>query len=131
MVTPQHLALIEQLASTPGEAWGRSALLACLRRLQDRGPTEAAIVEVYQAWPLEDGFQIVYLSPWGPRVGLTARRGKLEWFANVYVDDPGSEPTPREFGMEVADYFVAEPLGKYAETLEFDSDGLGWWGSER
>jgi hypothetical protein len=128
VATVRHLALIEQLAANSDARWGKQALLACLEKLRDGGPTEAAIVDVYDAWPLDDGFKIVYLSPWGPKVGLTARRGRLEFFMDVYVEDAEAELTPKQFGDEVADFFVAEPLGNRVDFLDYDADGLGWWG---
>jgi hypothetical protein len=131
VVTEQHAALIEQLDSASPTGWGERALLACLTRLRDGGPTEASIVEVYEAWPVDDGFKIVYLSPWGPRVGLTARLGAMQFFMNIYADSLKSEPTPEEFGKEIADFFVAEPLGGYVDILEYDAEGLGWWGERR
>ena len=127
-MTAQHRELIEELAAGPRKEWGESALLACLEKLRDGGPTEAALVEVYRAWAIQRGFKIVYLSPWGPTVGLTARAGQLQFFSNIYCDDPDADPTPEQFGMEVADFFVAEPLGRFSDVLEFDTDGLGWWG---
>ena len=129
MVTPEHARLINELEASPDRPWGEAALLACLRKLRDGGPTEYQIVEVRRAAPTEDGFDIVYLSPWGPEVGLTARLGQLQYFGGVYQESYDRDPTPEEFGDEVADFFVAEPLGNYASVLDVDDSGLGWWGS--
>jgi hypothetical protein len=128
VVTELHDALIASLDSLSEATWGEQALLACLRRLRDGGPTEYAIVEMHSAWPIEDGFKIVYLAPWGPVVGLTAQRDELEYFQGIYQGD-GADLIADSFGMEVADFYIAEPLGNYAELLETDADGVGWWGS--
>jgi len=128
MVTESHSRLIAELEESTHLTWGGEALLACLSKLRDGGPTEYAIVDVLRAWPIDDGFKIVYLSPWGPEVGLTARLGELEYFQNFYQAEDDIL-TADEFGMEVADLYVAEPLGRYGDVLDFDSDGVGWWGS--
>jgi hypothetical protein len=125
----RHSELLARLKQLPERTWGQQALLVCLRRLRDGGPTEAAIVEVYEAWPLDDGFKIVYLSPWGPIVGLTARREKLQFFSCIYQDDEG-DITPEAFGKEIADFFVGEPLGNYVDVLSYDDEDLGWWGAD-
>ena len=129
MVTPEHAALIAELEAKANASWGAQALLACLQKLRDGGPTEASIVEVCKAAPLVDGFTIDYLSPWGPRVGLVARRGQLRDFAGVYQADADTL-TPAEFGDEIADFFVGEPLGTYSDRLKYDEAGLGWWGDD-
>lgn len=128
MVTAEHAELIRQLSLLKRRNWGQDALLACLRKLRDGGPTEYQIVEVRRARPVEDGFDIVYLSPWGPEVGLAARVGLLKHFIGIYQ---GSEDslTAEAFGQEVADFYVAEPLGNYSAVLDFDESGLGWWGA--
>jgi hypothetical protein len=123
-----HESLIASLESLPEATWGEQALLACLCRLRDGGPTEHAIIEVHRAWPIENGFKVVYLSPWGPIVGLTAQRDDLEYFQRIYEQDE-TNLTAESFGMEVADFYVAEPLGRYADVLEIGRDGIGWWGS--
>jgi hypothetical protein len=128
MVTESHARLIADLEESADLAWGGEALLACLRKLRDGGSTECADVEVRRAWPIDGGFKIVYLTPWGPVVGLTARQGELEYFQGIYEEIAG-RLTAVAFGAEVADYYIAEPLGRYADVLEFDDDGLGWWGS--
>jgi hypothetical protein len=128
VVTDVHRSLLASLESSPEATWGEQALLACLRRLRDGGPTDYSIVDVIRAWPIDSGFEVVYLSPWGPVVGLTAQRGELEYFQGIYEED-GASLTAESFGMEVADFYVAEPLGRYTEVLEVDSDGIGWWGS--
>jgi hypothetical protein len=128
-VTPEHALLINELEASTHRTWGEVALLACLVKLRDGGPTEYKIVEVRRATPVEDGFDIVYLSPWGPEVGLTARLGQMQYFGGVYQEAYDRDPTAQEFGQEVADFFVGEPLGHYASVLDFDDSGLGWWGA--
>ena len=40
----------------------------------------------------------------------------------------GDVATPEEFGQEVADFNIGEPLGAYGDILDVDADGPGWWG---
>lgn len=72
---------------------------------------------------MDDGFCLVYRSPWGPTVGLRVVADG-DQFEAAYTD----EPTAGDFGVDIADFSVAEPLGSRADDLAFDSDGLGWWG---
>ena len=78
---------------------------------------------MHEGWPIDDGFCLVYRSPWGPTVGLrVAATGDQFEAAYTY------EPTASDFGVDIADFSVAEPLGSRADDLVFDADGLGWWG---
>jgi hypothetical protein len=129
MVTPEHAQLISDLEDLAERSWGDNALLACLLKLRDGGPTEYIIVEVRRATAVADGFDIVYLSPWGPEVGLSARLDQMQFFGGVYQESCDRDPTAAEFGQEIADFFVAEPLGTYAYPLDIDDTGLGWWGA--
>lgn len=87
------------------------------------GPTEAAEVKVHDGWAFDDGFCLMYDSPWGPTVGVRVKASGNQ-FAEAYTSDP----TAQDFGVDIADFTVAEPLGSYAYNLAFDSTGLGWWG---
>lgn len=135
MHTPEHSALISQLESAGPSTWGEQALLACLRRLRDGGPTESDLVEVRDAWAFPTGFCVVYKSPSGPDVGVritthsTGGHPPL-YFPDVYADNPDSGPTADEAGVTFADFAIAEPLGSIAGQLVYDSDGLGWWGED-
>jgi hypothetical protein len=129
MVTPEHTRLISELEMRSERSWGEDALLACLKKLRDGGPTEYQIVEVRRALAEDNGFDIVYLSPSGPEVGLSARLGQMQYFGGVYHESYDRDPTATEFGQEIADFFVAEPLGTYAHPLDIDDTGLGWWGA--
>lgn len=126
MESKRHAELIAELEAAASEEWGPRALLACLQKLRDGGPTEAAIVVVHDAWVTPDGFRVVYGSPWGPRVGIIRERHTTIDWVDAYTT--GDEPTPEEFGHEVADFNIGEPLGSYLEILDHDADGLGWWG---
>ncbi|SDQ49942.1 hypothetical protein SAMN04489742_1356 [Arthrobacter crystallopoietes] len=92
------------------------ALLACLERLRDGGPTQWEDVEVHDAWSTPDAFAITYSWPWGPDVGLVRRRASMQ----------GEDPV--EAAQFIADFDVAEPLGTAAARLHYDRAGLGWWG---
>lgn len=122
-VTPVHSAAIDELRALPELSWGQTALLSCLERLRSGGPTSADEVTVVGAWAFDDGFRVVYGSPWGPPVGLrvvaTGQR-----YSGAYAD----HPTAEEFGMDIADFSIAEPLGRFADRLVFDAGGVGWWG---
>lgn len=126
MLSPRHAELIAALEADGSEQWGPRALLACLRKLRDGGPTEAASVVVRDAWASSDGFRVVYDSPGGTRVGIIRDRWTTIDRLDVYAT--GDVATAEEFGEEVADFNIGEPLGAYADILDMDADGLGWWG---
>lgn len=121
-----HQRLIDGLESQ--SSWGDLALLACLTRLRDGGPTEWREVTVLDAWSVADGFCVVY-EMYGDRLGVRAHRatagGPPFWFDRGVF---GKHPTPEAFGQEIADYAVAEPLGSVGDNLVMDRDGVGWWG---
>lgn len=127
MFTDRHRALITELQAVRDPSWGALALLACLTRLRDGGPTSADHVAVQDAWATEDEFRVVYDSPWGPRVGIVRHRFTTVDRLDASASSPAG-PTPEEFGREVADFNIGEPLGSYAFALHYDDDGLGWWG---
>lgn len=127
MESVRHAELIAELEASLAEEWGQRALLACLRKLRDGGPTEAASVVVHDAWATADEFRVVYDSPWqGPRVGIIRDRWTTIDRTDAYAT--GDQSTPEEFGQEVADFNIGEPLGAYLDILDFDAAGLGWWG---
>jgi hypothetical protein len=124
MESQRHAELIAELEAAASTEWGPRALLACLKRLRDGGPAEAHRVFVHEAWARDDAFQVVYDSPEGLHVGLIRERGTTI----DRLDPADAEISPEEFGQEVADFNIGEPLGAYAEILDVDSQGLGWWG---
>lgn len=127
MLSERHAELIAELEAAASDEWGPRALLACLRKLRDGGPTEAESVVVHDAWATEDGFRVVYDAPWGgPRVGIVRERSTTIGWLDAYTT--GDEATPEEFGWEVADFNIGEPLGRWLDHLDVDADGLGWWG---
>ncbi|MDR6907786.1 hypothetical protein J2X63_003494 [Agromyces sp. 3263] len=135
MYTPEHAAVIAQLESAAQSTWGEQALLACLRRLRDGGPTEAHDVEVRDAWASPTGFCVVYKSPHGPEVGVRVTAESITghppfYFPDVYTEDVERGPTAEEAGITFADFAIAEPLGRIVEKLVYDAAGLGWWGEE-
>jgi hypothetical protein len=104
VLTWRHAQLIEELERLSDPTWGEAALLACLGKLRDGGPTEYELVEVRSARAADRGFDIVYLSPWGPEVGLTAREDQMQYFVGYFQQDD-EVLTPEEFGYEIADLF--------------------------
>jgi hypothetical protein len=123
IITSEHAQLMEELSAIDDRNWGEEALLGCLRRLESGGATEAAEVKVHDGWALDEEFCLVYASPWGPTVGVRIHHDG-DQFEAAYTYDP----SPNEFGIDIADFTVAEPLGTYADHLILDSYGLGWWG---
>ena len=122
-----HQRLIEDLEAS-ADTWASEALLSCLQRLRDGGPTKFRDVMVLDAWPVTDGFCVVY-ETYEVRLGVRVTRATGEgppFFFSRSVHGP--EPTPRAFGVEIADYAISEPLGRLVETLGSDEDGVGWWG---
>lgn len=85
-------------------------------------------MRVLDAWSISDGFCVVY-EMYGDRVRVRARRGTPNgppFFFNRGVH--GEDPSPEAFGVEIADFAIAEPLGNFAQSLVLDDDGVGWWG---
>ncbi|MGI3779767.1 MAG: hypothetical protein ACRYG2_03235 [Janthinobacterium lividum] len=123
----EHERLIDGLEISTGD-WASEALLSCLRRLRDGGPTQSRDVTVLDAWPITDGFCMVY-EMYEFRLGVRVTRTTGEgppFFFNRGVHGP--DPSPRAFGVEIADYAIAEPLGSLDETLVTDEAGVTWWG---
>lgn len=135
MPGPEHDALIADLEAVVSPTWSERALLACLRKLREGGPTEWRSITVHDGWPLldADGFCVVYSWPDGDLIGLRETRDGSR-SAPVYADGVYAEPTSggkasaEEFGWEAADFAVAEPLGTVADHLVRDRNGVGWWG---
>ncbi|WP_082473832.1 hypothetical protein [Curtobacterium sp. Leaf261] len=135
MFSTQHAALIDATRAATVPTWSDRALLGCLEKLRDGGPTEWQLVTVHDAWPLQevDGFCVVYTSPWGPQVGVRVTRdtpsGAPFYPSGLYAQPlSGGDPTAEEFGQEIADLGIAEPLGSRGSRLVMDGTGLGWWG---
>lgn len=87
---------------------------------------------VDDAWPIDDGFCVVYR--WADddvRIGVRLtresqnERGAPFWYQHWLTSDYPN-PTPEEFGMEIADLAIAEPGPVNVELNEVD--GIGWWG---
>ena len=102
--------------------WVEAALSACLSHLPESRVTEGRTVQVLDAWT-EDGvaFCVVYRYPYFD--------GVLGIRCTVDQDMVGDTPTdPAEFGREVADFSIGEPLGTVAKYLRPDASGVHWWG---
>jgi hypothetical protein len=114
----RHEELIARLDAQRGATWLDEALGSCLRRLRDGGPTEWRSITVVDAWTDGDAISVVYRwntmhETFGCRVGRHA---------------PSDEMTAAEYGIEIADFHIAEPLGTVYDSLRFDANGIGWWG---
>lgn len=129
-VTPAHRELIAALTESRELQWSGLALLSCLRWLCTSTLTAAFEVQVEEAWTDgSDAFCIVYRAPYGPqtRVGIRSHRDEGDMFGSV--DAAGHGPDPEEFGQQVADFNIGEPLGDIVTRLRSDQHGVGWWGS--
>lgn len=96
MPSPQHERLIADL-ETLWRDWGAESLLNCLQRLRDAGPTEWRDVVILEAWPITDGFCVVY-EMCGHRLGVRATRvtgeGSPFFFSRgVHGADPSLAPS--------------------------------------
>lgn len=130
-MSPAHARRIEQLRKRSTRSWSDLALLACLERLESGGPTEGRPVHVHDASPLDDtdGIWVVYSYPGGRPIGVRVLRTSSSEHP-LYLDAAGAGDMddPGEFGHEVADHVIGEPLGTIAGQLVDDSAGVGWWG---
>lgn len=127
----QHVALVRDLYAESRPTWSHRALLACLERLMEGGPTDGHLISVFDAWsiPARDGFCVIYSHPCGEKVGVCVLKTSSDDYP-LFLNADGSLDmnNAREFGVEVADYVIAEPLGSIADTLIYDNWGIGWWG---
>jgi hypothetical protein len=122
-LTSQHPDVVTQKPEwTRTREWGEAALRACRDHLGVSHMTEAHTVQVLDAWT-EDGvaFCVIYQYPYFDGV-LGIRRTFDE---NMYGDDATD---PDEFGRDVADFDIGEPLGTVVERLRVDAAGVHWWG---
>ena len=120
---------IELLAGKESRSWAEDALLACLARLVDGGPTHAELVRIVDAWVGPgDEFSVVYVPPWGDsEIGL--RRSRQSETAMIYsVESDVDLITPAEFGQNVADFDLGVPFGADLNSLWADSRGTRWYG---
>lgn len=130
--SPARSILIERLRARPPQSWSDRALLACLERLAAGGPTGGHLIHVHDAWPLDDadGICVIYNDPGGRTIGLRVLRTSSSGHPLYLNAAAGDMNNPDDFGHEVADYVIAEPLGTIADQLVEDSDGVGWWGEQ-
>lgn len=129
--SPAHAHLIEQLIARSSQSWSNLALLACLETLAAGGPTNGDLIHIRDAWALDDadGICVVYNHPDGPPIGVRVLRTSPSGHP-LYLNAAraGNMDDPGDFGREVADYVIAEPLGLIADQLVADHAGVGWWG---
>jgi hypothetical protein len=127
MASRQHQQLMADLEAS-ADGWGAEALLRCLQALSGGGPTQWRDVEVLDAWPISDGFCVVY-EMYGARLGVRATRATGDGPPFFFSRDTyGGDPSPAEFGVEIADFGIAEPLGDRVHSLVRDDAGVSWWG---
>jgi len=114
----RHEELVARLEAQPGSTWLDEALLSCLRRLRDGGLTEWQSITVVDAWTEAEALSVVYR--WdGLHETVGCRMGRRA---------PSAEMTAAEYGIEIADFQIAEPLGTVYGSLRFDANGIGWFG---
>lgn len=118
MLSPRHEELIARLEAERAPSWLDDALLSCLVRLRDGGPTEWQSVTVVDAWTDDDAFAVVYEWTYLHETVGCRRSRPAE----------AAETTAAQFGINTADFYVAEPLGTVYDGLRFDANGIGWWG---
>lgn len=126
MFTDRHADLIVELEQAGSHEWGPRALLACLRKLRDGGPTEWTQISVLNAWASAESFRVIYDWPGLRRIGIV--RDRLTTIDHPDLNMAGPDHTPEEFGKAVADFNIAVPLGAYGAVLEEDAAGVRWWG---
>lgn len=145
VVTDRHRELLADPALRQPATWSAAALAACLQHLRVSTVTQAARVQVVEAWT--DGaeaFCVLYRPPLGDGrvVGLRRSRSEAvetrEWRLGdmttwgYAMDSPRDAPDdvdPVSFGWNVADFDLGEPLGFVATVLRYDRADVGWWGS--
>ncbi|QIS11171.1 hypothetical protein [Nocardia arthritidis] len=95
--------------------------------------TEGWRIAVEDAW-IEDEwtFVVVYRSPYFDG-RLALRRSTYDpaddTFASMYSPRLPTAPNPVDYGRDVADYDIGEPLGSVRDHLRVDDNGMHWWGS--
>ncbi|HVV76788.1 MAG TPA: hypothetical protein VHC43_12190 [Mycobacteriales bacterium] len=108
----------------PGElGFARAALDACLSHLAQESVVPNTVT-LLRAWPEpEYGFCVIYRHAWHPELVLGYRA--------VAPQGDESFEDVEEFGFEVANFQLREPLGTERARLSFDAAGVAWWGSPR
>jgi hypothetical protein len=112
----RHEQLIVRYEDGRQPSWADEALHSCLVRLRDGGPTEWESVTVVDAWTEGDSLSVAYEWTYLHET-IGCRRSR-----------PENATAAAEFGIETADFFIAEPLGTRYDALRFDANGIGWWG---
>lgn len=108
-------------ARAPG--WAKAALEACLLHLPVSRVTESRTVQVLDSWTEgERAFCVVYQYPYF-KDGVLGIRCTFD--TDMYGDEPSD---PEQFGRDVADFDIGEPLGTVANSLRSDLNGIHWWG---
>lgn len=104
------------------EAWLRAALYACVTGLS-QSCTEGETVEVLAAWIDDDDcLCVIYQYPVFDGVLGIRRETDTDMYGEPPVD-------PMQFGQDIADFDIGEPLGTVADHLRQDAHGVHWWGS--
>lgn len=134
----RHLDLVEAFADA--RDWSSRALHACLSHLLTSTVTEGPRAWIVDAWPDpdDDGLCVIYRPPHdeGREVGLRRRRRDAvepsDWRIGdmtTWGYDMGADIDAEQFGWNVADFDIGEPLGYVTTMLRYDSADIGWWGN--
>jgi hypothetical protein len=129
MTSDRQRAIQRELSALEAPTWAESALLACFEVLSHSDSDVVDALSLIDGWTEgSETIKVVYRPPWGPHlvVGLVRKRYSPTLVEFLY--DGGLDLSAPEFGRHVALRDVAEPLGTYVRLLDYDNDGVGWWG---
>ncbi|CAM4462155.1 hypothetical protein NONI108955_30900 [Nocardia ninae] len=89
-------------------------------------------VTVEDAWVEEEWtVVVVYRSQFfdGPlALRRTTHDPHSNTFSSMYSPQLSSAPDPVQFGRDVADFDIGEPLGTVTDHVRVDDNGIQWWG---
>jgi hypothetical protein len=129
MTSARQIEIQQKLSAMEKPTWADSALLACFAALSQSDSDVVDALSVLDGWT-EGGetIKVVYRPPWGPSfvVGLVRKRYSPSLLEFLYDDQ--LDLSAHDFGRHVALRDIAEPLGTYIRLLDYDENGIGWWG---
>ena len=129
MTSDRQIELQRKLSAVEKPTWAESALLACFEVLSHSTADVVDAISILDGWTEGDEtIKVVYRPPWGPDhiVGLVRKRYSPTLLEFLYDDQ--LDLSAQDFGRHVALRDIAEPLGTYIRLLDYDNDGVGWWG---
>ena len=126
MVSQKHLELIAELERSIELSWAHRVLYRTLLKLRDGGPTQYENVVIHDSWTGPgDRVNFLYQPPWiDETIGLSLGPDS-PWVVDPYA--PQGDGID-QYAWSIADFNIAEPLGRTYERLERDANGTGWWG---